>query len=246
MMPFFLCRKFLGCAGTALFLALVAASPAAAGPVSFGAAVNYAFFSQPHINTFSFSGANKITGNVVAGANGQNTGALNESNAIVGTAYEDAGVVGSNASTSGDLPVPVVAADRIVLPVTLIDLTNGFLTLRGGANDIFLVDSTGQLAQNGASGILLAGGISANHVLFNVEGAGEMSTMRGSTGNVVNGTILALGSNVNIATNYALQGTQGAAGFELNYQPYAPSIPEPATVMLLGLGLGLIAGRKRN
>jgi len=120
--------------------------------------------------------------------------------------------------------------------VTLIDLANGFLTLRGGANDVFLTNGKGEFAINGPSEILFAGGLSANHVLFNVEGTGDLAAIQGDPGSVVNGTILALRRNVNIATNYTIQGIQGSVGFELNYQPFAPNIPEPATVMLLGLG----------
>src|ERR1017187_7997564 len=115
-------------AGIVLVGALLSVAPVSAGTVPIGAAVNYAFFAEPYINTFSFNGANKITGNVVTGADGQNTGALNAANAIPGTAYKD--VVSSDATaTSGIRNVP---AEQTVLPVTLIDLSNGFLTLRGG------------------------------------------------------------------------------------------------------------------
>jgi hypothetical protein len=92
---------------------------------------------------------------------------------------------------------------------------------------------------------LLAGGLTANHVLFNVEGAGDLVSISGSPANVMNGTIRELRSNVNIATNYSIQGIQGVAGFELNFQPYTPDVPEPATVALLGFGIaGIVFTRK--
>ena len=134
-------------AGLALAASLLAVSPAAAGTVPMGAAVNYAFFSQPYINTFSFNGANKISGNVVAGADGQNSGSLNDPNAVTGTAYED--VVVGESNTASAAGIGSVVPEAAVLPVTLIDLSNGFLTLRGGVSDIFLMNDAGQFTMNG-------------------------------------------------------------------------------------------------
>jgi hypothetical protein len=221
-------RKLLMPAGMALAASFLAAAPASAGPLAVGAAVNYAFFSQPYVNTFSFSGANKITGNIGAG---QKSGSLGGGNAITGTVYEDA--------VDAHLVAPYAINTPPVLPVTLNDLANGFLTLRGGVNDVFLTNRAGQLSINGPSEILLAGGLSANHVLFNIEGTGDLAEIKGDAASALNGTILALRHNVNIATDYSIQGIQGSVGFELNYQPYAPNIPEPATVTLLALGLAV-------
>jgi hypothetical protein len=229
-------------AGMALVGVLVAVAPASAGTVGVGPAVNYAFFAERYINTFSFNGANKITGNIAVG---QKSGSLSEANTNNGSVYEDTADV--NAVSPSAMSSP---AQQPVLPVTLNDLANGFLTLRGGVNDIFLINGTGQLAMNGPSEILFAGGLSANHVLFNVEGTGDLTAINGDAASVVNGTILALRRTVNIATNYSIQGIQGTVGFELNYQPYAPNIPEPATVTLLGFGVAVLfttkARRKIN
>jgi hypothetical protein len=215
-------------AGMALAASFLSTAPAFAGPMAVGTAVNYAFFSQPYVNTFSFSGANKITGNI---ATGQKSGALGGGSTITGTAYEDA--------VDANLMAPYAINTPPVLPVTLNDLANGFLTLRGGVSDVFLTNGAGQLSINGPSEILLAGGLSANHVLFNIEGSGELAEIKGDAASAVNGTLLALRHNVNIPTDYSIQGIQGSVGFELNYQPFSPNIPEPATVTLLGLGLAV-------
>jgi hypothetical protein len=90
---------------------------------------------------------------------------------------------------------------QTVLDVSSITLTNGNLTLNGTANDVFIINVTGQQGLNlsGSSSILLTGGLTASDVLFNVEASGGNAvSMQGTTSAVINGTILALNTGVSL------------------------------------------------
>src|SRR5579871_4145995 len=70
------------------------------------------------------------------------------------------------------------------------------LTLSGSASDVFVVNVTGSLDLRGTSALALAGGVTANHVLFNfTHHHGEVSV---AAGGVVNGTLLAPHRNLDL------------------------------------------------
>ena len=79
------------------------------------------------------------------------------------------------------------------------DIT-GSLVLNGTANDVFIVNVTGSLRLQGTTSLALAGGVTADHVIYNF--VGSFSQVSAGAGNVVNGTILAPKSSV------SLNGTQ--------------------------------------
>jgi choice-of-anchor A domain-containing protein len=74
------------------------------------------------------------------------------------------------------------------------------LTLSGTANDMFIVNVRGDLQLRGNSGLKLAGGVTADHVIYNF--VGRNGTVSASGNNVINGTLLAPKYDVQ------LQGTQ--------------------------------------
>jgi hypothetical protein len=63
------------------------------------------------------------------------------------------------------------------------------LILSGTANDTFIVNVTGTLTLGGNTTLGLAGGVTADHVLYNFVGASGSITTK--VGNVLNGTLLA-------------------------------------------------------
>jgi len=50
------------------------------------------------------------------------------------------------------------------------------LTLSGKASDVFVVNVTGTLKFTGSGGLLLNGGVTANHVLYNILGTNSISS----------------------------------------------------------------------
>src|SRR5262249_11680995 len=70
------------------------------------------------------------------------------------------------------------------------------LTLSGTAYDVFVVNVTGSLRLSGTSALGLAGGVTADHVIYNFVGnSGQVSA---GAGKAINGTILATKASVNL------------------------------------------------
>jgi len=70
--------------------------------------------------------------------------------------------------------------------------------LNGTANDVFVINVTGKFALTSHGSILVAGGVTRNHVLYNIIGTGEQVAFSGGGGGVnccnavVDGTLIAL------------------------------------------------------
>jgi len=87
------------------------------------------------------------------------------------------------------------------------------LVLRGTASDIFIVNVTGSLRLQGASTLGVAGGVTAEHVIYNLVGnSGQVSA---GAGNVVNGTILAPRYSVSLGGTH-VSGEVIGGGLNLN------------------------------
>jgi hypothetical protein len=143
-----------------------------------------------------------ITGNAVEYAAGQYSGpgklggSLIIDPSTIGSADSDALAAAAQASAL----VPTVTFGTISSPQTLtgnggenVIQVNGdiksTLILNGTANDVFIVNVTGSVSLGGSTTLGLAGGVTADHVLYNFTGAsGSIST---HVGNVLNGTLLA-------------------------------------------------------
>jgi len=113
------------------------------------------------------------------------------------------------------------------------------LTLSGGPNDVFIINVTGSLKFNQNSVLGLAGGATANHVLYNFTGAsGDINT---GDNNVLNGTLLAPRYNVNL--DGVLNGELIAGGktinllpgLRVNAIPFATATPQAADAALTGM-----------
>lgn len=140
------------------------------------------------------------------------------------------------------------------------NIQNDVLTLNGGANDIFVINVSGQVQTNQA--MQLTGGLLASQILFNLTGTGTV--LQTSGGNLLDGTYLATnggqfalselkltGELINTGGNVQFvsgSGISSAAGFCSSGSPCTPSTtPEPSSALMLGAGLasiGAYAARK--
>ena len=111
------------------------------------------------------------------------------------------------------------------------------LTLKGGANDVFVVNITGNIKLLGNASLKLAGGVTANHVLYNVTGSGGSVAIL--TTGAVNGTLLAPHDDMVLdgTFNGAVVGGGKSVGLmpgaTVNPVPFSPPAP-PALASLSG------------
>jgi hypothetical protein len=120
-----------------------------------------------------------------------------------------------------------------VIDVNGIDLTNGTLTLNGGANDIFIINDTGDFKFSNSDMVL--NGVSASHILFNVSGNTAIAITGGGPVNFY-GTILDPFGDVqvhdkNLTGEIIGKTVEDTSGFDVTNTPFTPpsNVPEPAT-----------------
>ena len=153
-----------------------------------------------------------ITGNVYEFASGQYSGpghlggtvitnpallTQNDSDALTAAttaaglpATQTFGNISSNTTVTGNGALNVIDINGNI------NLNNASLTLTGTASDVFVVNVTGTLTCGGTGGLMLGGGVTANHVLYNLTHSG--STVTSHVGNVFFGTLLAPNMSFNL------------------------------------------------
>ena len=168
----------------------------------------------------------------------------------------------TSTQTFGDITdSTAITADQIcnVILLNSLDLVKETLTLSGGADDFFLFNVTNGFSLNGSL-IVLDGGLTSDHVLFNFSetGTGDVDIFKDTS--IAYGTFLAPNRDVTLdkATLYGAILSGGKivvhSGAQLTFTPFTPpppppppEIPEPASLMLMGLGLaGLGFGHRRK
>jgi uncharacterized repeat protein (TIGR01451 family)/choice-of-anchor A domain-containing protein len=165
--------------------------------------------------------SSSISGNVYQYANGQVTGtgtvggsiitnatllAQNDTDALAAatqaaalTATQTFGAINAATTITGNGGLNVIDVNGSI------NLNNASITLSGTASDVFVVNVTGNATFGGTGGLLLAGGVTPNHVLYNFtdtnNGPGP-GTITSAIGNTLDGTLLAPNYNLNLAGSF--------------------------------------------
>ena len=213
----------------------------------------------------SFSGSATVTGKVHLGNGAKVTpNSLTQVHDNPQPLLDAARTAAINASATAALVPATSTRTSINLSHTTLNLSAGVynlkdfildhtkLTLTGKATDYFIFNISNpniNSLKNGtfklSSGkIVLAGGISESHVLFNYMGTKDVAFSGGGNDSVLHGIILALNANVNLAPGLVVGEIISGKNISIvsGAQIKPPSVPDSGSTLTLGLiGFGILA-----
>lgn len=203
-------------------------------------------------NSHSYSGGSISGGTVVQDIN--SVGALVSSVSAYATgltATATFGLIQNNTTITGNGGYNIINVGSISI--------NGTkkLTLQGGANDVFVLNVSDSVSffQVNSTPIVLSGGVTANHVLFNLlNTSGAANALTVGTNVTLVGTFIAPSASMNLMLSDNIYGGLFAGGNNLAINSGIITadvfaLPEPSSFVLVGIaclfGLGTWSRRRR-
>jgi hypothetical protein len=207
--------------------------------------VNGTLFKDP---SATVSGPGNVTGGIQTKSLQQAVNdAISASNAFANLAATQ-----MFSSISAAITINGNGGDNVIKLTGGINMGGGNITLNGGANDFFIFDIKGGLQLGGSASVVLSGGVTADHVVFNFLSAangGDGSSLMTHIGNTVQGTVLAVDRDI---TFHGINGMVIGGGNTLTLMSGAtvngiPFIPEvtPSSVIFGFLGLVVAVSSRR-
>jgi PEP-CTERM motif len=129
--------------------------------------------------------------------------------------------------------------------IDVANIQNAKLTLSGTANDFFVFNVSNAISTN--QPMTLSGGVSVDHILFNLTGTGTVFQTSG--GDLSFGTYLATNGGKFQFSNLVLTGRLINIGgdVQLVSGSQIPQVPEPGTLGLVGIGaIALVCALKKS
>ena len=199
--------------------------------VSQGGALQNSFFSKITGNVSEslsrqLSGAGKLVGSVTANAallaTVDSSALAASSQAAALTPTQTLGTIAHSTTVTGNGGLNVIAINGNI---------QNSLILSGNSNDIFIVNVTGNVDLSGSETLGLAGGVTADHVLYNFTDHG--GTINILSNSAVNGTLLALHDDIIVDGTFNGEIIGGGAelillpGTTVNQDPFSAPATNP-------------------
>jgi hypothetical protein len=144
------------------------------------------------------------------------------------------------------------AVGHYVLNISGINLNQSALTLSAPAGSTFVLNISGNVTLNGGSqgnGLLLAGGLTTNDVVYNLTGANSnLTTSGGGNAQNIHGIVLATGANASVNLHPgAILGEVITTTFTSSSGALVSAVPEvtPSSVIFGFLGLIVAVSSRR-
>jgi hypothetical protein len=156
----------------------------------------------------NLSNGASITGGVVQGASTDaflNQG-VNDAMTASNAAFALSASVGYPTTISANSSLSLSGSGTVVLKLTDFVLSGGAkLTLQGSAGTTFIINVSRNFSLSNGANIGLSGGLSWDHVLFNVRGSGSTVTLSGGS-QVMSGILLATNRTVSLENGASVSG----------------------------------------
>ncbi len=247
----------------AVALALVASSRCSAQTLSLGTAGQYSVFEVA-----GSSGNLSVTGSTINGNIGLGSGTSHSftNSTINGTVTNPAAAqastdaINASSTASGLKATGTMSGNQInltngsvtftgqagqnVVDLSKVNLTNSTFTISGTSSETFIFNVSGAISLTN-SYITLSGGVTANHIIFNVTGTGNSVSLTNSTDN---GTFLDLKGAISVTNGsetgaFMSESNISLTNDPLNGSPFSSPAPELPTIMMAGIACLCLLGK---